>query len=172
MKTIQTLKVPGFVAGGWACGLKKKGVPDLTLIVSETPAVAAGVFTLNRVVSPTVTLTRQTVKSAKTIRAIVVNSGNANACTGPKGMKDCQSITVAVGQALGASAKEILSALCKVLLSIATLLVRNASMVAMLGWIMPDPLAMPPMKELCKGRSRWRWTGLLPAHRFSPASCC
>ncbi len=110
MKTNQTLKVPGFVAGGWACGLKKKGVPDLTLIVSETPAVAAGVFTQNRVVSPTVTLTRQTLKSAKTVRAIVVNSGNANACTGPQGMQDCKSITAAAGKALGVSAKEILIA--------------------------------------------------------------
>ena len=110
MKIPKTLKVPGFVAGSWACGLKKKGVPDLTLIVSETPAVAAGVFTLNRVVSPTVTLSRQTLKSAKTIRAIVVNSGNANACTGPQGMKDCQSITATVGRVLDTSAKEILIA--------------------------------------------------------------
>ena len=110
MKILKTLQVPGFVAGGLACGLKKKGVPDLTLIVSATPAVAAGVFTLNRVVSPTVTLSRQTLQSAKTIRAIVVNSGNANACTGPQGMKDCRSITAAVGQALDISAKEILIA--------------------------------------------------------------
>lgn len=110
MKILKTLQVPGFVAGGLACGLKKKGVPDLTLIVSETPAVAAGVFTLNRVVSPTVTLSQQTLQSAKTIRAIIVNSGNANACTGPQGMKACQSTTAAVGKALGASAREILIA--------------------------------------------------------------
>ena len=110
MKILKTLKVPGFVVGGAACGIKKKGVHDLTLIVAETPAVAAGVFTQNRVVSPTVTLSRQTLKSAKTIRAIVVNSGNANACTGPQGMKACQSITATVGKALGASAKEILIA--------------------------------------------------------------
>ena len=110
MKILKTFKVPGFVAGGLACGIKKKGLHDLTLIVSETPAVAAGVFTQNRVVSPTVTLSRQTLKSAKTIRAVVVNSGNANACTGPKGMKDCKSITVATGKALGTSAKEILIA--------------------------------------------------------------
>jgi len=110
MKNLKTWQVPGFVAAGTACGIKPKGVKDLTLIVSESPAVAAGVFTENQVRSSTVTLSRQHLKSGKTARAFVVNSGNANACTGGRGMQDSKDITAAAAKALGISQKEVLIA--------------------------------------------------------------
>ncbi|HAX45288.1 MAG TPA: bifunctional glutamate N-acetyltransferase/amino-acid acetyltransferase ArgJ, partial [Nitrospina sp.] len=74
-------RVPGFTTAGISCGIKADKQKDLALIFSEGPAIAAGVFTTNKVVSPTVTWCRNKLKSSKTFRAIVVNSGNANACT-------------------------------------------------------------------------------------------
>ena len=58
MRAMKKLQVPGFLAAGLACGIKQDGRRDLALILSETPAVAAGVFTQNQVCSPTVTLSR------------------------------------------------------------------------------------------------------------------
>jgi len=102
--------VSGFKAAGMASGIKKDGKKDLALIVSEEPAVAAGVFTKNRVVSSTVTLTREHIKRSKTVRAIVANSGNANACTGPQGMKDSKAVTKMTADALGIKPQEVLIA--------------------------------------------------------------
>ena len=85
--TPPTYQVPGFKASGIACGLKKNGGKDLALILSSTPAVAVGVFTKNRVQAASVILSRRTVKKAKPIRAVVVNSGNANACIGAQGLQ-------------------------------------------------------------------------------------
>jgi len=110
LKKLKQVRVPGFVAGGTACGLKKKGVKDLTLIVSEVPATAAGVFTLNQIVSPTVPISRNALKASKTSRAIIVNSGNANAFTGEQGVKDCEAVVAATAKALGIPVKEVLTA--------------------------------------------------------------
>lgn len=110
LTTKQAVEVPGFLAGGMACGIKKKHAPDLALIVSEVPAVAAGVFTTNRVVSPTITLTRQHIRSAKAARAIVANSGNANACTGPEGVQACREMARLTAEQLGVSEQEVLVA--------------------------------------------------------------
>src|SRR5262249_28088953 len=71
----------GFLAGTAACGLKKKGGEDLAIIFSERTAVAAAVFTRNLVVAAPVLLSRKHLRH-ETHRAIVVNSGGANACTG------------------------------------------------------------------------------------------
>ncbi|MCH8157441.1 MAG: bifunctional ornithine acetyltransferase/N-acetylglutamate synthase, partial [Nitrospinae bacterium] len=87
-------RVPGFKASGISCGIKANGIKDLALIFAESPATAAGVFTKNAVVSPTVTWCRKVLKSSKTFRAVLVNSGNANACTGPRGMEDCRETAV------------------------------------------------------------------------------
>lgn len=76
----------GFLAAGMYCGIKKKVLPDLALIVSEETGPIAGVFTLNRVAAAPVLLDRQHLRKGQG-RAILVNSGNANACTGAKGMK-------------------------------------------------------------------------------------
>ena len=77
----------GFLAAGVACGVKKSGKSDLGLIVCPAGAVAAAVFTTNKVVSAAVQVSKSHIKSPK-IRAIVVNSGNANTCTGPEGLKN------------------------------------------------------------------------------------
>ncbi|MBA2485847.1 MAG: bifunctional glutamate N-acetyltransferase/amino-acid acetyltransferase ArgJ [Nitrospira sp.] len=76
----------GFRAAGTYCGIKKKKQLDLALLVSEHPGPAAGVFTTNRVAAAPVILDRLHLKKGIG-RAILINSGNANACTGPEGMR-------------------------------------------------------------------------------------
>jgi glutamate N-acetyltransferase/amino-acid N-acetyltransferase len=73
---------PGFKASGVSAGIKKEGLKDLGMIVSKVPANVAGVFTKNRVQAPCVTLCKKRIMSG-TAQAIIVNSGNANCCTGP-----------------------------------------------------------------------------------------
>ena len=92
--------VPGFKAVGLGCGIKAGNLKDLALIVSDVPATAAGVFTKNRVVSPGVTWSRRALAKSGGCRAIVVNSGNANAVVGPKGLKDCDTITKKIAEEL------------------------------------------------------------------------
>jgi glutamate N-acetyltransferase/amino-acid N-acetyltransferase len=77
----------GFLAAGIYCGIKKSKKHDLGLIVCPLGAKAAAVFTTNTIVSAAVTVCKQHVKSSE-IGAVVVNSGNANACTGNKGIND------------------------------------------------------------------------------------
>jgi len=103
-------QVPGFTTAGIFCGIKTNKQKDLALIFSEEPSVAAGLFTSNQVVSPTITWCQEILKSSKRFRAIVVNSGNANACTGPKGMEDCKSLASNLSQKLSVEPKEILIA--------------------------------------------------------------
>ena len=103
-------RVPGFTTAGIFCGIKPNKQKDLALIFSEEPSVAAGLFTSNQVVSPTITWCQEILKSSKRFRAIVVNSGNANACTGSKGMEDCKSLAFKLSQKLSVEAKEILIA--------------------------------------------------------------
>ncbi|MGA1826478.1 MAG: bifunctional ornithine acetyltransferase/N-acetylglutamate synthase, partial [bacterium] len=93
-------KVPGFLATGVACGLKKQGKPDLALICSEEGCVASGVFTLNRVQAAPVRLSKERIKHGNTIRAIVINAGIANACTGVQGDIDAVSMATMVESAL------------------------------------------------------------------------
>ncbi|MBI3752548.1 MAG: bifunctional glutamate N-acetyltransferase/amino-acid acetyltransferase ArgJ [Deltaproteobacteria bacterium] len=92
--------VHGFKAAGIACGVKKNGNKDLALIYSETPAVAAGVFTTNKVKAAPVLLDMQRLKKGL-CQAVIINSGNANACTGKKGMDDAVRMAAAVEDALG-----------------------------------------------------------------------
>ena len=99
--------VPGFKAAGLDCGIKDNRIKDLALIVSESPATAAAVFTKNRVVSPGVTWSRRALGKSGSCRAVIVNSGNANTVTGPKGLKDCDDITKKVAQELGIPQKEV-----------------------------------------------------------------
>ena len=103
-------EIPGFTATGISCGIKTNKQKDLALIFSEGPAVAAGVFTANKVASPTVIWCQKMLDSSKTFRAIVVNSGNANSCNGPKGMEDCKSVASRLSQELSISPREILIA--------------------------------------------------------------
>ena len=88
MKTNETVTGPkGFLAAGVACGIKKSGKPDIGLIVCPTGATAAAMFTTNSIVSAAVTTSKKHLKSRQ-IEAIVVNSGNANACTGDRGIRN------------------------------------------------------------------------------------
>ena len=89
----------GFRAAGIHCGLKRDK-PDLALLVSEVPASAAGVFTTNRVKAAPVRYTQRAI-SAGRAQAIVVNSGNANACTGEAGLADAAEMARLTGDALG-----------------------------------------------------------------------
>jgi len=95
-----TITAPrGFLAAGVRCGIKKSGKPDLAMLVCPTGAVASAVFTTNRIVSAAVTVCTEHVKSAD-VRAVVVNSGNANACTGQKGIKNAISMCVETAEKL------------------------------------------------------------------------
>jgi len=78
----------GFRAAGVAAGLKSGGAADVALVVNDGPATAAaGVFTANRVQAAPVRWSRQVLRAGK-LRAVVLNSGGANACTGPGGFQD------------------------------------------------------------------------------------
>jgi len=82
----------GFRAAGVACGIKKTGALDLALLVADGPATAAGVFTTNKAQAAPVLVSREHLaRSGGLARAIVVNSGCANACTGPEGMAVARS---------------------------------------------------------------------------------
>jgi len=93
-------QVPGFSFAGVSAGLKKDGKRDLGLIYSEVPAQAAGLFTTNRVKAAPVRLDMERIKKG-ICQAVVINSGNANACNGPRGLKDARKIALGVSKHLG-----------------------------------------------------------------------
>lgn len=94
-------QVAGFRFSGCAAGIKKRGGLDLGLIVADEPVMAAGVYTRNLVRAAPVELTMARVAAGGRVQAILVNSGNANACTGAAGMEAALVSTRAVAQALG-----------------------------------------------------------------------
>lgn len=96
----------GFRASGSTCGIKASGKPDLALFVSNHPAVAAGVFTTNRVCGAPVIVSKQRVPST-TARAVIINSGNANAATGEPGIEDARTMTASVADQLGCGAEAV-----------------------------------------------------------------
>jgi glutamate N-acetyltransferase/amino-acid N-acetyltransferase len=96
----------GFLAAGIHCGIKKAGLLDLALIVSEVSGPMAGVFTRNQVAAAPVILDRLHLKRHRG-RAILVNSGNANACTGKQGLAAAKTMAELVAQALGAPVEEV-----------------------------------------------------------------
>ena len=79
--------IPGFKFAATAAAIKKPGVLDLALMVADTPAAAAGVFTTNRVKAAPVLISQERLRGG-TAQAILVNAGNANACNGPRGLGD------------------------------------------------------------------------------------
>lgn len=99
----------GFQAGGTAAGIKKTGKPDLALVFSELPAVAAGVFTTNKVQAAPVVLSKQQLVSGFA-QAIVINSGNANACVGEVGMQAAQEMVNATAKCLKIDPQRVLVA--------------------------------------------------------------
>lgn len=100
----------GFRAAGVSCGIKVKGL-DLALIVSDRPASAAGVFTLNRAqAAPVIVSRRNLANAAGHIHAIVVNSGCANACTGSDGMHHAEAMAARTASTIGCAIAEVLVA--------------------------------------------------------------
>lgn len=102
-----TVKLPegftmpaGFRFAGVAAGIKPSGKLDVSLIVADRPVVAAGVYTQNQIVAAPVVLSASRTPTAS-FRAVITNSGNANACTGAQGQRDastmCQNVAAAVG---------------------------------------------------------------------------
>jgi glutamate N-acetyltransferase / amino-acid N-acetyltransferase len=96
----------GFRAAGLHCGIKKPGLLDLALVVSERSGPIAGVFTTNQVVAAPVTLDRQHLRRGVG-RAILINSGNANACTGRQGMAAAHKTASLVARTLGSPLHEV-----------------------------------------------------------------
>ncbi|BAK15571.1 N-acetylglutamate synthase [Solibacillus silvestris StLB046] len=90
----------GFTAAGVHCGLKHKK-KDLAILVSEVPASVAGVFTTNAVQAAPLKVTKEVVYETKKMQAVIVNSGNANACTGKQGLLDAYEMQLLAAQKLG-----------------------------------------------------------------------
>ncbi len=97
----------GFLAAGIFSGIKKKK-KDLALIYSDMPCSAAGTFTLNKVKAAPLLVSQDIIKNKNEIKAVIVNSGNANACTGEAGYNDALKMQSYCGEKLGINASEVL----------------------------------------------------------------
>lgn len=97
----------GFTAAGIVAGLKRSGKRDMMLVVSDRPAACAGVFTTNQVKAAPVQLDQAVVKR-QAARALVVNSGNANACTGARGLQDARTMAALTAKLLKLKPAEVL----------------------------------------------------------------
>jgi glutamate N-acetyltransferase/amino-acid N-acetyltransferase len=105
-----TITAPkGFLSAGVKCGIKKSSKHDLGLIVCPTGAISAAVFTTNKITSAAVQISKSHVKSGLTY-AVVVNSGNANACTGQIGIKNAIKMCQQTAKFLGVDPHEVLVA--------------------------------------------------------------
>src|SRR3954453_23047849 len=96
----------GFLAAGHHCGIKKSGILELALVVSSVPGPIAGVFTRNRVAAAPVILDRQHLLKRRA-RAILVNTGNANACTGAHGLAAARTIAMTMAKRLALPVNEV-----------------------------------------------------------------
>lgn len=97
----------GFRCSGSTCGIKASGSADLAMFVSDVDAVSAGVFTTNRVVGAPVTVSK--ARTGRTdCRAVIINSGNANACTGDQGLEDARLMTADLASGLMGQADQVL----------------------------------------------------------------
>ncbi|MCR2806704.1 bifunctional ornithine acetyltransferase/N-acetylglutamate synthase [Paenibacillus soyae] len=97
----------GFRAGGLHCGLKKTTRHDLGAIVCEVPAAAAGVYTTNIFQAAPLKVTRESIGAEGVLRAVIVNSGNANACTGEQGEADAYEMRSRFAESIGVSADHV-----------------------------------------------------------------
>jgi len=101
----------GFLAGAAAVGVKKLSEkPDVGLLVCETDAQAAAVFTQNKVCAAPVTVSRAHLAARRTMRGIAANSGNANACTGRRGLADARAMARLAAARIGCPAEAVLVA--------------------------------------------------------------
>ena len=101
---------PGFKASGVTAGLKKSGKPDMALVFSETPANFAGVFTSCTFSAAPVQICRRRVCKSAFAQAFIINSGNANACTGQVGLDQAEAMCRLAGEALGIAPEAVLVA--------------------------------------------------------------
>lgn len=101
---------PGFLASGVTAGLKKSGKPDMALVYSETPANFAGVFTSCTFAAAPVRVCRKRVRSSAHAQAFIINSGNANACTGERGLADAETMCRLTAEALRIGSEAVLVA--------------------------------------------------------------
>ncbi len=98
----------GFRAAGIHCGVKSDAQRhDLAVFASDSPCASAGVYTQNRVVGAPVIVSRERTPNA-TSRAVVINSGNANACTGQRGLDDARTMTAKVAEQLNCQPEDVL----------------------------------------------------------------
>jgi glutamate N-acetyltransferase/amino-acid N-acetyltransferase len=97
----------GFVAGAAGCGIRDQGRWDLGLLLSERDSVAAAVFTRNVVKGAPLAVTRGAIEESGSVRAVVVNSGNANAATGRRGLEDAYAMQALAAEALGLEARGV-----------------------------------------------------------------
>ena len=99
----------GLRAAGVAAGIKASGRPDVALLVADAPVACAGIFTQNLFAAAPVVVSREHLaRSGGWVRALVVNSGNANACTGEQGERDAREMCDRVARALGCAPHEVL----------------------------------------------------------------
>lgn len=109
-RTSMKTKLPaGYKSSGIHCGIKKSR-KDMALIVSDYPATAAGVFTLNKVQAAPVILSKKHLLESSSFFAIIVNSGNANACTGNRGYFDSEIMAEQTAKVLGIKKEQVLVA--------------------------------------------------------------
>jgi glutamate N-acetyltransferase/amino-acid N-acetyltransferase len=108
MMNSSDFKVSGFLFSGISAGIKKDGKRDLGLIYSQVPAQVAGLFTTNEVKAAPVLLDRQRIKGGL-CQALMINSGNANACTGIQGIRDARRLTSLIAKDLGIKASLVLA---------------------------------------------------------------
>jgi glutamate N-acetyltransferase/amino-acid N-acetyltransferase len=109
MKNNTITSPKGFLAAGISCGIKASGKKDIAILACPTGAKAAGLFTTNKIVSATVTVCKKHIKSAN-IEAVVVNSGNANTCTGKMGLKNAQTMCKTAAQLIDTKPNQVLIA--------------------------------------------------------------
>ncbi len=100
------LAAGGFVACGVECGVRGSGSLDLGLLFSEAPCTSAAVFTRNVIIGAPLVVTREAIQNGD-VRAVVVNSGNANAATGERGIEDAREMQRMAADPLGLSAAEV-----------------------------------------------------------------
>jgi glutamate N-acetyltransferase/amino-acid N-acetyltransferase len=98
----------GFTAAGLAAGIKPNGVHDLTVVAADSVAVAAAMFTVNRFPAAPVRISKQHMAAGPTARAIVINSGSANAGTGPEGLDNATTMAGRVAESLGCDRSDVL----------------------------------------------------------------
>ena len=99
----QEIIIPGFKFAGIPAGIKRSGERDLALIFSESPAVTAALFTTNKIKSAPVKLSMERLATHKKCQSIIINSGNANACTGKPGLNNAREMMTKTAEELGIS---------------------------------------------------------------------